>query len=189
MKTALNISPDLRLPLDLITETAAIIAKRGVGKTYTASVITEELLKAGGHVIAIDPVGVWWGLRASAQGEPAGGLQILILGGSHGDLPLDPSSGRAVADLIVEEHLSCVLDLSLMMQEEAARFLAPFLDRLYQINRAPLHLMVDEADSIAPQVPGRGESPDAGGDGPHRASWPRPRPRRHPPEHLRRNAA
>ncbi len=159
MKTALNISPDLRLPLDLITETAAIIAKRGVGKTYTASVITEELLKAGGHVIAIDPVGVWWGLRASSDGEPAGGLQILILGGNHGDLPLEPGSGRAVADLIVDERLSCVLDLSLMTQEEAARFLAPFLDRLYQINRAPLHLMVDEADSVAPQVPGRGESP------------------------------
>ena len=158
MKTALNISPELQLPLDLITETAAIIAKRGVGKTYTASVITEELLKAGGHVIAIDPVGVWWGLRASAQGEPEGGLQVLILGGGHGDLPLDPNSGRAVADLIVDERLSCVLDLSLMMQEEAARFLAPFLERLYQINRAPLHLMVDEADSIAPQVPGRGES-------------------------------
>lgn len=158
MKTALNISPDLRLPLDLITETAAIIAKRGVGKTYTASVITEELLKAGGHVIAIDPVGVWWGLRASSDGEPAGGLQVLILGGNHGDLPLDPGSGRAVADLIVDERLSCVLDLSLMTQEEAARFLAPFLDRLYQINRAPLHLMVDEADSVAPQVPGRGES-------------------------------
>ena len=159
MKIALNISPDLRLPLDLITETAAIIAKRGVGKTYTASVITEELLKAGGHVIAIDPVGVWWGLRASSDGEPAGGLQVLILGGNHGDLPLDPGSGRAVADLIVDERLSCVLDLSLMTQEEAARFLAPFLDRLYQINRAPLHLMVDEADSVAPQVPARGESP------------------------------
>ncbi len=158
MKTALNISTDLRLPLDLITETAAIIAKRGVGKTYTASVITEELLKAGGHVVAIDPIGVWWGLRASAEGEPAGGLQILILGGSHGDLPLDSNSGRAVADLIVDERLSCVLDLSLMTQEEAARFLAPFLDRLYQINREPLHLMVDEADSVAPQVPGRGES-------------------------------
>jgi len=158
MKTALNISSELRLPLDLITETAAIIAKRGVGKTYTASVITEELLKAGGHVVAIDPVGVWWGLRASAAGEPAGGLQVLILGGNHGDLPLDPGSGRSVADLIVDERLSCVLDLSLMTQEEAARFLAPFLDRLYQINRAPLHLMVDEADSIAPQVPGRGES-------------------------------
>ena len=80
MKTALNISPDLRLPLDLITETAAIIAKRGVGKTYTASVITEELLKAGGHVIAIDPVGVWWGLRASAQGEPAWRLANLDFG-------------------------------------------------------------------------------------------------------------
>lgn len=46
MKTTLHVSPDLRLPLDLITETAAIIAKRGVGKTYAASVITEELLKA-----------------------------------------------------------------------------------------------------------------------------------------------
>ena len=70
-----------------------------------------------------------------------------------------PAQAAPWPTLIVEERLSCVLDLSLMMQEEAARFLAPFLDRLYQINRAPLHLMVDEADSVAPQVPGRGESP------------------------------
>lgn len=157
MDTLLEISDDLKLPIELITETVAILAKRGVGKTYTASVVTEEILKVGGHVVAIDPVGVWWGLRAAADGEPEGGLQILIFGGAHADLPLDPTSGRAVADLIVAERLSCVLDLSLLSQEETANFLAPFLDRLYQINREPLHLMVDEADAVAPQVPGRHE--------------------------------
>lgn len=157
MDRSLKISDSLKLPLDLITETVAILAKRGVGKTYTASVMTEEILKVGGHVIAIDPVGVWWGLRASASGEPEGGLQILILGGSHGDLPLNPASGRIVAELLINERLSCVLDLSLMSQEETAGFLAPFLDRLYQINREPLHLMVDEADAVAPQIPGRSE--------------------------------
>ncbi len=159
MNKTLNVSSELHLPLNLITETIAILAKRGVGKTYTASVITEEIVKAGGHVVVIDPVGVWWGLRASASGDAAGGLQVLILGGTHGDLPLDPGSGRTVANIIVSERLSCVLDLSLMSQEEFCKFLAPFLECIYQNNREALHLVVDEADAVAPQAPGRGEAP------------------------------
>lgn len=158
MKMQLDVSPQLHLPLEFITETVAILAKRGVGKTYTASVITEEIIKVGGHVIAIDPVGVWWGLRASDTGEPSGGLRLLILGGSHGDMPLDPNAGQAVADIVIGERLSCVIDLSLMTQEEFSRFLAPFLERIYQINREALHIMVDEADAVAPQVPARGEA-------------------------------
>ena len=40
----LRISPDLVLPLEAVTDTFGILAKRGVGKTYTASVLAEELL-------------------------------------------------------------------------------------------------------------------------------------------------
>lgn len=74
----LRISADLTLPREAVTETFAILAKRGVGKTYTASVLVEEMLKAGLPVVVVDPIGVWWGLRASADGQSAG-LPIVVI--------------------------------------------------------------------------------------------------------------
>jgi DNA helicase HerA-like ATPase len=56
----LNISDDLKLPLDFVTQTQAILAKKRVGKTYTAKVQAEELLKANQQIVAIDPTGAWW---------------------------------------------------------------------------------------------------------------------------------
>jgi uncharacterized protein len=68
----LRLSNDFALPAEAVTETFAILAKRGVGKTYTASVLVEELLKAALRTVVVDPVGVWWGLRASADGKRPG---------------------------------------------------------------------------------------------------------------------
>jgi DNA helicase HerA-like ATPase len=64
---SLKISKDLSLPEEAVTQTFAILAKRGVGKTYTASVMVEEMLKAKLHTVVVDPIGVWWGLRTSAM--------------------------------------------------------------------------------------------------------------------------
>jgi DNA-binding Lrp family transcriptional regulator len=77
-KPLLRISEDLSLPAEAVTETFAILANRGVGKTYTASVLVEELLKAGLQVAVSDPGGVWWGLRASADGTVPG-LPIVVV--------------------------------------------------------------------------------------------------------------
>ena len=59
---ALRVADNLTLPAEAVTQTFAILAKRGVGKTYTASVLTEEMLKAGLQVVVADPIGVWWGV-------------------------------------------------------------------------------------------------------------------------------
>src|SRR4051812_36415696 len=152
----LRISPDLSLPREAVTQTFGILAKRGVGKTYTASVITEEMLKADLPVCVVDPVGVWWGLRASADGKSEG-LPIVVMGGEHGDIPLDVAGGNTIADLIVDERLSVVLDLSLFRKGEQTRFMTDFAERLYHRNREPLHLVLDEADAFAPQKPMKGQ--------------------------------
>src|SRR5436189_299396 len=62
----LRISSKFSIPTDAVTQTFAILAKRGVGKTYTASVMAEEMLKANLPVVIADPIGVWWGLRSAA---------------------------------------------------------------------------------------------------------------------------
>lgn len=138
------------LPLEAVTQTFAILARRGRGKTYTASVLVEEMLRHHQRVVVIDPVGVWWGLRSSADGTGPG-FPVVVLGGEHADLPLEPGSGELVGDLVVDQELAVVLDLSNMRKTEQRKFLTPFLETVYRRNRDPLHLVVDEADAFAPQ--------------------------------------
>jgi uncharacterized protein len=152
----LRLSNDFTLPVEAVTETFAILAKRGVGKTYTASVMVEELLKAGLRTVVVDPIGVWWGLRASADGKHPG-LPIVILGGDHGDVPLELAAGQVIADLVVDEGISAVLDLAHFRKGEQTRFMTDFAERLYHRNRAPLQLVLDEADAFAPQRPQKGQ--------------------------------
>ena len=59
MSITLRLSRELSLPTEAVSETLAILAKPGAGKTYTAAVLVEELLKAGLQVVVVDPVGVW----------------------------------------------------------------------------------------------------------------------------------
>jgi hypothetical protein len=148
--TKLHISPTLALPLDFVTSTQAILAKKGKGKTYKAAVQAEELLDAHQQIVAIDPTGAWWGLRASADGKSAG-YPVTIFGGEHADVPLETTAGEVIAEAIATEHFSAIIDLSLFRKGEALRFMAAFMETLYRKNRAALHLFIDEADVVAPQ--------------------------------------
>jgi len=146
----LKISKTVSLPLDFITSTQAILAKKGSGKSYTASVQAEELLEAGQQIVVIDPTGAWHGLRSSADGKSSG-YSIAILGGEHADVPLEATAGEVIADAIAAEHFSAILDLSLFRKGESLRFMAAFMETLYRKNRDALHLFIDEADVVAPQ--------------------------------------
>lgn len=153
---SLRIADDLTLPPEAVTQTLAILAQRGSGKTYTSAVMVEEMVKAGLPVAVIDPIGVWWGLRADAAGTGPG-LPVVVFGGDHGDLPLDANSGEAIADAIVDLRPPAVIDLSLLRKGEQQRFVMAFAERLYHRNRAALHLVLDEADAWAPQRPVKGQ--------------------------------
>lgn len=56
---ALHVADDFTLPLETVTETLAILGKRGSGKSTTASVMAEEMIAAGMPVLIVDPVGTW----------------------------------------------------------------------------------------------------------------------------------
>lgn len=146
----LRLSPDFVLPLDAVTETFAILAKRRAGKSNAAVVMAEEMYAAGLPWVAVDPKGDWWGVRAGGDGS-APGLSVVVFGGLHGDVPLEPTAGRLVADLIAERRLTCVLDVSEMSKADQRRFLTDWAERLYRKNREPLHIFAEEADEYIPQ--------------------------------------
>lgn len=148
----LHISPDLSLPLDFVTQTQAILAKRGVGKSYTASVQAEEMLAARQQIVVLDPTGGWWGLKSSADGKTPG-YPIAVFGGEHADVPLEEHAGEVIAQAIVERRFSAIIDLSLLRKGAMQRFMSPFLETLYRLNREAVHVFVDEADAFAPQKP------------------------------------
>lgn len=160
MKHALNISPDLKLPIDAATQTFAFIARKGAGKTYAAGKTVEELLYAGVQVVILDAVGNWYGLRISADGKSSG-FDIPVIGGLRGDLPLQATAGELIADVLVESARSMILDISQFSLADRKRFATTFGERLWKQKKAethptPLMLVIEESQLIVPQFTGAG---------------------------------
>lgn len=150
----LKLGENLSLPLSVVTEKLAILAQSGAGKSYTAMRIAELMLDAGAQVVAVDPVGIWWSLRSPVGDHPA--PQIVIFGGAHQDLPLPPSSGKAVAELLATRGVSAVLDTSEMTDEDMARFLADFAGAFFHAKKrhpSPVHIFWEESQLIIPETP------------------------------------
>lgn len=155
----LQIAPGLELDADYVAGgTFALLAKKGAGKTYTGRVLCEEFWKAKVPFVALDPMDAWWGLRSSADGNKEG-IPVAIFGGEHGDAPLERTSGKLMADLVVDEGLSMILSLKHFGSRSAERqFALDFLERLYRRNSELVHLLIDEADLFAPQKPQGGDA-------------------------------
>jgi uncharacterized protein len=156
----LRIAEDLALPLDAVTQTLAAIGRKGAGKTYLATAIAERMLDADAQVVALDPVGNWWGLRVGADGRSKG-KDIFVIGGEHGDVPLVPEAGARIARLVVERRVSAVLDVSAFRMGERKRFAADFGEEFFHLKksqRSPVHLFVEEAQLFAPQRSGPDEA-------------------------------
>jgi hypothetical protein len=153
---ALRLAKDLVLPADAVTQTFAIFGKRGSGKTNGATVLVEELLKVSLPVVILDPVDAWWGLKASFDGKGPG-FPIYVFGGPHGDLPLEPSAGALIADVVAHERLPMILSMKTWGVAERARFVTDFAKRLLQVNTEPVMMVLEEADAFIPQRPAKGE--------------------------------
>ncbi len=82
MTPGLQLGPGLTLPIEAVTQTFAIVAMRGAGKTCLAKVLVESMLAASLRVCVLDPLGVFWGLRSSADGKHPG-EPVVIFGGDR----------------------------------------------------------------------------------------------------------
>lgn len=151
MTASLHVAEGVDLPLELVTSSNGILAKKGAGKTSAAVVLLEEMHQAGVPVVVVDPKGDWYGVRTSADGRSPG-LPIPVLGGRHGDIPLDATAGELVADQLVDRQLSAILDVSEFTKAEQRRFLRAFGDRFYRrADRTPTHFILEECHEYLPQ--------------------------------------
>jgi hypothetical protein len=155
----LHISDDLSLPVDAATQKFAFLGRTGSGKSYAATKLCEEMLARDIQTVALDPVGIWWGLRLAADGKSPG-LSLPVLGGLHGDIPLDPHGGAFIADLICDRGISVVLDVSQMISSEQSRFATAFADRFFFRKKSAasaVHLFIEECQEFIPQNIPKGE--------------------------------
>ena len=153
-ETASPFAAEAGLPLSALDERVAIVGTSGSSKTYATKGLVEKLLDAGDtRVCVVDPLGVWWGLRAGADGTSPG-YPVVVFGGRHADVPLHEGTGAALGRLVGTHPLACVVDLSELGGSAARRrFMSAFAEAVYEANEEPLHLVLDEADMWAPQRP------------------------------------
>src|SRR2546421_4601179 len=155
MTKTLTLSPDLKLPADeAIAQKYAFVGRSGSGKTYAALRLAELMLHAGAQVIALDWVGIWWSLRLAADGKSPAFEHVYIFGGEHADVPLEPTAGAMMADLLVDKHISVVLDVMHFRKAERIRFATDFAEQFFhrkKSNRSAVHLFVEEAQAYLPQ--------------------------------------
>jgi hypothetical protein len=166
----LKVSPGFSFPEDAVTSTILTYGGKGMGKSNSGAVFLEELSKNGLRWSALDPMGVLWGLRYSADGRGSG-IECLILGGPHGDIPIEPTGGTVVADLVVNESVNVIIDFSRKRSGEMwgvgerVRFVNDYGKRLYQLQGSlidgkrhePIFQLIDEAARFMPQTIRQGE--------------------------------
>ncbi len=140
------------LPRSALDERLAIVGTSGSGKTYAAKGLVELLVELAARVCIVDPLGVWWGLRAGSDGSAESGYPVVVFGGRHADIALDEGMGTSLGHLVGTHSLACVVDVSELGSSAGRRaFMTAFAEAVYEANTEPLHLVLDEADLWAPQ--------------------------------------
>ena len=88
---------------------------------------------------------------------------MVIFGGDHADLPLAETAGELLADLVVDERVPAVLDLSTLSKSAARRFMTDFAERLFIRTWRVTRLLLGKASDrdpvksnlLSPVYPGR----------------------------------
>lgn len=157
MKHTLEMAPGLEIPLSVATKRLAFLGTTGSGKSYGAMKLAELMLAAGIQVVMLDNVGVWYGLRIAANGKDPG-IQIPVFGGLHGDVPIEPTAGALIADLITDRKISAVIDISQMDSDtDALKFARDFGKRIFERHKqksAPIMIFLEECQEFIPEQPG-----------------------------------
>jgi hypothetical protein len=97
-----------------VTSTLVVYGGKGMGKTNLGRACSSRSSRRTSALRRHRPDGrVWWGLRPRRPTARAASVsRSLILGGIHGDIPIEPTSGALVADLVVDEDDSVIIDIS-----------------------------------------------------------------------------
>lgn len=146
---ALHVGKGFEVPLAAWATTGerdAILASSGMGKSYLTGVIIEQTLENNGIVCIIDPEGEHFTL---AERYP-----MMIIGGEHGNLPIEEDSLDIFIEAMLQHRLSIVFDLSEYLDQEQQHLYGVIAEHLFNLEqkyRMKVRLVVEEAQIYAPQ--------------------------------------
>ncbi len=148
MGISLSISNDLDLALeDVIGKCIAILGIRGSGKSNTAGVIFEELLRNNYPLSIIDVDGEYFGLKEK--------YEVLVVGRGEGvEIEVDVDCAEEIAQISMEKNVPVVVDLSGFLSDERTSFLQEYLTSLWNLAgklRHPYIIGIEEAHEFIPQ--------------------------------------
>lgn len=156
MSTHEIILGDVRIPIsDYASQGNAILGIRDSGKTYTATLIAEQLHANDVPFVAFDPIGVWRFLRHPGRGK---GIPAIVAGGEHGDIPLEVENVEDIVRAAMVNGTSLILDLFDFNLSKAdwRRIVARAVKLLlFENKRHDLrHVIIEEAAEFCPQMVG-----------------------------------
>ena len=147
-------------PTKLATQVVAALGMRGSGKSNSMAVIAEGLLAAKIPVVVLDYVGIWFSLRLQPDGKTPSPYKIPVLGGMHGDISMQPTAGKLVAEALAKNASSAVLDVSGFTKGDRCRFAADFAETFFHVKKShsgPVFLLLEEAQRFVPQKMHKGQ--------------------------------
>ncbi|MBS3791936.1 MAG: DUF87 domain-containing protein [Candidatus Bipolaricaulota bacterium] len=144
----LYISDDLDFSLDeIIGKCIGILGIRGSGKSNTAGVIFEELLKHNYPLTVVDIDGEYFGLKEE--------YELLVIGeGKNVDITIEPEDAPQVAEISLKQSIPVILDLSGYLKEEQRKMLKHYFTALWNWAgklRKPYMIGIEESHEFIPQ--------------------------------------
>ena len=148
----IEVAPNFSIDVQehLIDRGVAVMGIRRSGKSWTIGVICEQLLDLGQPIIVIDLMGEYYTLRERFN------ILIAALGdAAHADIRyLSPEMAPQLAEFVISNGLSAVIDLKHGRMLSRFEFLAAFLRALYHVEeklKRPYVLIMDECHRITPE--------------------------------------
>ncbi len=130
------------------TAGTSVLAMRGAGKSWLTALIAEGLSSEKLPYVIIDPEGEYWTLKVKFP-------DVIIAGGPHSDVPIQPEIAAALASAVVEHQLEIIIDLSDTRRNDQFDFVSIFISELFAKeteSRIPLWVCFEEADLWVPQI-------------------------------------
>jgi len=125
-----------------VTETIGILGRKGPGRRPTPASWPRSVWPRGPGPI-IDPTDACAGLRSSKDGKEEG-FPITVLGGDHGDAPLEETAGKVIADCLAEEAPPAGCSPWAISRRGPRAGRRDFCERLYEKKPDPRwHLVID----------------------------------------------
>jgi DNA helicase HerA-like ATPase len=138
-------------PQEMLEELVAVLGIRGSGKSNTAAVLMEELLRLELPIQVVDIRGEYFTLKDQFERVAVVGRGLF----SEPEVGITPSNAATVAETTYLNGVPTVFDLSGIPSDEWGHLLGAYFSQIWKlaaVHRIPTFVFLEEAHNLVPQV-------------------------------------